>query len=248
MNENKSICPCCGKGCDLSNPACGRGEEYLRTGIIPPRGERGGQKHNHEHSHDEQRRHGNEHCYCEREHHHCKGEHDHERREHECKNHKCEHKDNRFSHYNEMSVSDKILAQMSKLTHQSHMIFGGRGGQKRILHILSKEGSITQRELTERLDIQPGSASEIIKKLENAGYILRTANEADRRTADISLTEAGKAQVLENGNERNCGALFSALSDDEATQLLNLLEKLSTDWDNRFKGHGHHHGPNHRKH
>lgn len=30
-------CPCCGKHCDLSAPKCERGEEYLRTGVIPPR-------------------------------------------------------------------------------------------------------------------------------------------------------------------------------------------------------------------
>lgn len=233
MNETKNICPCCGKGCDLSAPRCPRGEEYLRTGVIPPRGERKGHGE-HEHGEHEHGRHGHEHGCHKHEHEHIK--------------HECEHKGNRFSHYNEMSTNDKILAQMSKLTHSSHSILGGRGGQKRILHILSKEGSMTQRELTERLDIQPGSASEIIKKLEAAGYIVRTANESDRRTADISLTEAGKAQVLEYDTQREAQAskLFSTLSAEETEQLLALLEKVSTDWDARFKecprhSHCHHH-------
>jgi hypothetical protein len=34
MSENKNVkkCPCCPRGCDLSSPSCGRGEEYARTG------------------------------------------------------------------------------------------------------------------------------------------------------------------------------------------------------------------------
>lgn len=216
MNEIKNTCPCCPKGCDLSSPCCPRGEEYARAGAISSNGE----------------------GYVNREHnhgHHGRGEY----RGHKgCKH---DHNENRFSHYAELDTSAKILAQLSTLSHQSHMISGGRGGQKRILHILDKEGSMTQRELTERLNIQPGSASEIIKKLEGAGYILRTVNEADRRTADISLTDAGKALAVENNKENVSGELLSALSGDEAAQLLNLLEKLSADWDCRFKGRGHHH-------
>lgn len=244
MNDNKNICPCCGKGCDLSAPRCPRGEEYARTGVISPRSE-GHCKHghgNHENRKD---------CHGDHEHrheHHRKecGCHEHKHHEHGSEDCKDGHKGNRFSHYSEMDTNDKILAQMSKLTHQSHHIFGGRGGQKRILHIIGKEGSMTQRELTERLDIQPGSASEIIKKLETAGYILRTANEADRRTSDISLTDSGIAQLqeldAERKNRRN--ELFSSLSPEEAEQLLTLLEKLSTEWDSHLKAHNH---PRHKE-
>ena len=32
---NETKCPCCPRGCDLSQPGCHRGEEYARTGVIP---------------------------------------------------------------------------------------------------------------------------------------------------------------------------------------------------------------------
>lgn len=35
MNENEKRCPICPRGCDLSAPHCGRGEEYARTGKLP---------------------------------------------------------------------------------------------------------------------------------------------------------------------------------------------------------------------
>ena len=36
-----TICPCCPRGCPLSRPSCGRGEEYARTGVMPERKGRG---------------------------------------------------------------------------------------------------------------------------------------------------------------------------------------------------------------
>ncbi len=36
MQEN-TICPGCGRHCDLERPHCGRGEEYRRTGNMPER-------------------------------------------------------------------------------------------------------------------------------------------------------------------------------------------------------------------
>ena len=33
--EKETKCPCCPRGCDLSQPHCPRGEEYAKTGVIP---------------------------------------------------------------------------------------------------------------------------------------------------------------------------------------------------------------------
>lgn len=46
MNEKTNICPGCPRGCDLSAPHCGRGEEYAKTGRLPQ-----GQEHGHSHGH-----------------------------------------------------------------------------------------------------------------------------------------------------------------------------------------------------
>lgn len=90
VQENQ--CPCCGKHCDLSAPKCERGEEYLRTGVIPPRKPKEGRgedahheegegyrRHNGEGRHhgEEDRRHG---CKEDR----CQGGH---RRKHEGERH-----------------------------------------------------------------------------------------------------------------------------------------------------------------
>lgn len=33
----KHLCPCCNRHCYLDEPRCERGEEYAKTGVIPPR-------------------------------------------------------------------------------------------------------------------------------------------------------------------------------------------------------------------
>ncbi len=109
---------------------------------------------------------------------------------------------------------------------------------------------ITQRELTERLGIQPGSASEVIAKLENAVFLIRTESESDRRTVDVILTKEGSRQAEEAKAQREGrhGEMFSALSQEEKAQLLGLLEKVNADWESRYADRQHHpHGP-HGKH
>lgn len=154
--------------------------------------------------------------------------------------------------------NDKLILNLRDLSHTMRFLYEGKGSQKRILIILSEiGGSVTQRELTERLGIQPGSASEVIAKLEDAGYIRRTPNEADRRTINIDLTETGKTAAEEeaqNERKQRHEQMFSCLSEEEKKQLLCLLEKVNTDWKQRYqdmgesrrmhkhhhKGHGHH--------
>lgn len=147
-------------------------------------------------------------------------------------------------HYDREDVNGRLVMTLRELSHAMRGLYEGKGSQKRILTILSETGTITQRELTQRLGIQPGSASEVIAKLENACLLTRTESEADRRTVDITLTEEGKRQAEEAKAQRlgRHQEMFSVLSDEEKGQLLALLEKVNMDWGQRFaRHHGHHH-------
>lgn len=163
----------------------------------------------------------------------------------------------REQHNNAVDVNDRLIINLRDLSHTMRFLYEGKGSQKRILIVLDElGGSVTQRELTERLGIQPGSASEVIAKLESAGYIRRTPNETDHRTANVELTETGKVSAAEARGERirRHEQMFSCLSDDEKNQLLSLFEKVNADWKERYQeaeesrrrckhhhdGHGHH--------
>ena len=135
------------------------------------------------------------------------------------------------------NINDKLIMNLRDVSHTMRSLYEGRGSQKRILIILHEVGKITQRALTERLGIQPGSASEVIAKLESAELIARTPSESDRRTADIQLTDKGKelASQAVNQRRRRHEEMFSCLSEDEKTELLTLLEKINTDWEQRYR-------------
>ncbi|MGN0182672.1 MAG: MarR family winged helix-turn-helix transcriptional regulator [Candidatus Ornithomonoglobus sp.] len=146
--------------------------------------------------------------------------------------------------YNKLNTDNKLIMNLRDLGHTLHSLSEGKGSQKRILIILHENGGMTQRELTERLGIQPGSASEVIGKLEKAGLIQRTESMADRRTADIQLTQTGKTLAEEAAGQRRTRyrEMFSSLSDEEKLSLLALLEKLRADWDGRYPKRAGHHG------
>ena len=145
----------------------------------------------------------------------------------------------RGKHHDDDSINGRLIQNLRDLSHTMRSLYEGRGSQKRILILLDRAGgSMTQRNLTGRLGIQPGSASEVIAKLEHAGYIRRTPNETDRRTADIGLTEEGRRQAVKAAEQRTLRheQMFSCLSDAEKTELLALLEKINADWEDRYRG------------
>lgn len=144
----------------------------------------------------------------------------------------------RMAHYDAADVNGKLIILLRDIGHALRFFHEGKGSQKRILMLLLESGRITQRELTEMLGLQPGSVSEVIAKLENAGLVVRTSSTEDRRTADIVLSEEGKRQAMEACAQRGIrnAQMFSCLSEEEKTQLLSLLEKINRDWGTRYPG------------
>ncbi|MGN1184557.1 MAG: MarR family winged helix-turn-helix transcriptional regulator [Oliverpabstia sp.] len=151
--------------------------------------------------------------------------------------HKKSHQLHRLERNLAANINDKLIMNLRDISHTMRSLYEGRGSQKRILIILHEVGKITQRALTERLGIQPGSASEVIAKLESAELITRTPSESDRRTADIQLTDKGRelASQAVNQRRRRHEEMFSCLLEDEKTELLTLLEKINTDWEQRYR-------------
>lgn len=152
------------------------------------------------------------------------------------------HEKDRQRQYDAADKNDKLILNFRDINHIIRSLYEGRGSQKRILIILLEAGTITQRRLTGQLGIQPGSASEILAKLEKNGLIIRSENEEDRRTTDITLTEQGKELAEEAKNQRKGRheEMFSCLEEKEKDTLLTLLEKVNADWRERYRNSGRH--------
>ncbi len=134
----------------------------------------------------------------------------------------------------EFEQSDDLLGLLRSCSHiLRHQAGRGSGsGQGRILHILYRCEEISQKELQSILQIQPGSLSEILTKLENKGLIERSKDDEDKRVTTVRITEAGKETVNLHGLEKSDRKeeLFSALDENQQEELKKLLQILLEDW------------------
>ncbi|MDO4314194.1 MAG: MarR family transcriptional regulator [Oscillospiraceae bacterium] len=139
--------------------------------------------------------------------------------------------------YEALDLNNKLIWNLRDIGYTMRRIREGRGSQRRVLILLRESGPTTQRELTARLGIQPGSASEVIGKLETAGLLVRAPSRTDRRTADIRLTAAGEAAAAEAQAQRETRhrQMFDCLTDAEKDALLSLLERVNACWDTRYR-------------
>ena len=87
---------------------------------------------------------------------------------------------------------------------------------------------IRQKVVAEQAGVNQSSASELISKLAEAGYIRREPDPDDKRATLIFLTEKGKERALQVQEERKnmYGGIFDALSEKEKKTLSDLLDKL----------------------
>lgn len=139
----------------------------------------------------------------------------------------------RHKHGPELSYEqDDLYNILRACGHYLYHRFGKDMGQGRILAILSERERMTQKELQEMLRIQPGSATEILAKLEEKGMIRRKRDERDKRCCIIELTEEGcEAFNKRKRQEGERASLFSSLDEAEQEELKRLLCKLLAGWE-----------------
>ncbi|WP_272698899.1 MarR family winged helix-turn-helix transcriptional regulator [Desulfovibrio sp. Fe33] len=104
-----------------------------------------------------------------------------------------------------------------------HGLDQAQHAQHRVLSLLLENGPMPQGELLEILDVRSSSLSELLRKLEDRGLILRERNEDDRRSFIISPTDAAK----DLGPDRDgMDGQFDCLDNEEREQLRIILGKL----------------------
>jgi len=131
------------------------------------------------------------------------------------------------------SFSDvDLMRQMRRCSHLLYHKFSLNFSQNRILLVLHREGPMTQKALMCKMQIQPGSLSEVLAKVEGAGLVERRRCEDDRRNFEIRLTQEGilQAEAFERDRQDMAQLLFETLSPDEKQHLSDILFKLHDHW------------------
>lgn len=154
--------------------------------------------------------------------------------------------EHRGKHHHDMGAMDTDEKLAKLMRHCGHILWhqsGNKQGQRRILSLLEKQGVMTQKELQKELDIQSGSLSEVLGKLEKKGWIERRQNEADKRNVDVMITKRGEEeiQVQSMDRQKSPQELFHCLDEEEKVALVKILDKLIHVWKEDGRSHKHHH-------
>ena len=94
-----------------------------------------------------------------------------------------------------------------------------------VLGLWEKDG-ITVGELCDRLMLDNGTLSPLLKKMQQAGYVERKRSETDDRVVVITLTDRGRALQEEAREVPGKVAECISLPPEKARQLYSLLYEL----------------------
>lgn len=134
--------------------------------------------------------------------------------------------------YKEEITNLAVLKAFRQCAHFQWHRVGRFQGQGRLLILLSRQESMTQKELADITQRRSATLSEQLELMEKGGLIIREKNPNDKRNVDIRLTQKGREAAVEAENERVATAdtLFSVLEDEEKEQFYRTLGKLIEAW------------------
>jgi DNA-binding MarR family transcriptional regulator len=102
-------------------------------------------------------------------------------------------------------------------------------GQEMLLNVLWSEGEMTQTELANQLEIQPATLTVALRRLEKAGFIVRSRDPNDQRVSRVQ--PSFKSADLQEGVKRCWESLEAEtvvnLNKEEQSTLATLLNKVS---------------------
>ena len=83
------------------------------------------------------------------------------------------------------------------------------------------------RDLGERLELDSGTLSPLLRRMEQAGFLKRARSAQDERVVVVSLTERGRALRNDLAHVPSCIADGSGLSLRQARELNDMLHRLT---------------------
>jgi DNA-binding MarR family transcriptional regulator len=99
----------------------------------------------------------------------------------------------------------------------------------KVLWALQDSGPLRASSLADRLDCAAATATELVDALTRDGLAVRTPDPKDRRAVLIDITAAGRevAKIAKAHRRRIIDSIFSDLSEDDLSQLRDLLATLA---------------------
>jgi DNA-binding MarR family transcriptional regulator len=97
-----------------------------------------------------------------------------------------------------------------------------------VMLVLWERDGITVRELGDRLQLDSGTLTPLLKRLEQANLLSRRRRESDEREVQITLTTAGRNLYERAAEVPRCLAKKLCMSADDFLRLRDELKSLAT--------------------
>ena len=102
--------------------------------------------------------------------------------------------------------------------------------QYEVLSRLHRDPAQTQQELAQRCFVAKSGISMLIKRMEEGGWVLRSADALDARVKRLTLTEEGQRQAerMLQVQHEVVSAMASPLTSEELQQLTEMMSKVNS--------------------
>jgi DNA-binding MarR family transcriptional regulator len=133
------------------------------------------------------------------------------------------------------SVKDSLeflLARVGRAHHnlvrQSLEKTGLHRGQPPLLFALSEHDGMTHSQLSAEMEVSPAAISNMVKRMEKAGFVVRRRDTDDERVSRVYLTDAGRAVYSEIGAiaEQVDETTFVGFTKEERTIMRDFLDRV----------------------
>lgn len=132
----------------------------------------------------------------------------------------------------ELSLS-QIIFHLTRMTflvaHKKMQHIRVHPGQMQLLCLLeNQEAGLTQRALAEKHLVRPSTVAVTLRRMEQAGLILRERNPKDQRASLIRISDKGRAAAaLGRASAREIEEeILKGFSQEEKRQLLEYLKRM----------------------
>jgi MarR family transcriptional regulator, organic hydroperoxide resistance regulator len=116
-----------------------------------------------------------------------------------------------------MTAAYRPLLEALELTYPQYLV----------MLVLWERDGLTVRELGARLQLDSGTLTPLLKRLEQAGLLGRRRRQSDEREVEITLTEAGRKLYERAAEVPRCMAERLCMSADASVRLRDELKSLA---------------------
>lgn len=119
----------------------------------------------------------------------------------------------------------------AKLSEQGFKEFASSHGN--ILFQLSKNEKLSMSDLAKIINRDKSTTTVLVRKLEQEGFIKVEADNKDKRSRNVSLTEEGKKynSITSEISQELLKTFYKDFSDTEKEQFVNFLERIKKNFE-----------------